>query len=275
MAGELDRVEGHDAAAVVVSGVSPAEAHLSVVKAERSSVGDGDTVGVAGQVLEHVFGAAEGRLGVDHPPLPAARPPIRLRQDPPLQTARQLQPPSRFGPLPIPSRYQHPGQQRVAHRTAEVRAQSILPSVQVRHPARGRSPTIRWDRQLPRTARRRALRLILRKTMATRMPTRHRASTDSRSAHATSCLESAPHHLQVGCSLLLHSASPRLTSLLSSPPSDFASTRQLTANSIQSLCFYRASDLLQIAVSALLRTDSVGAQEALAAEHCRYGTRDL
>jgi hypothetical protein len=43
-ADELDRVELHDAAAVVVSGVSPAEAHLSAVEAEQSPVGDGDTV---------------------------------------------------------------------------------------------------------------------------------------------------------------------------------------------------------------------------------------
>jgi len=43
-ADELDRVQGHDAAAVVVSGVSPAEAHLSAVEVEQSPVGDGDTV---------------------------------------------------------------------------------------------------------------------------------------------------------------------------------------------------------------------------------------
>jgi hypothetical protein len=69
----------------------------------------------------------------------------------------------------------------------------------------------------------------------------------------------------------------RRTDLLRSPPSDFVPSqpRQLTANSIQSPYFYRASALLQIAVSALLRTDSVGAREVLAAEHCRYGTRDF
>src|SRR5271167_666905 len=70
-ADELDRIEGHDAAAVVVSGVSPAKARLSVVKAGQPSVGDGDAVGVAGQVLQDVFGVAEGRLGVDHPLLVA------------------------------------------------------------------------------------------------------------------------------------------------------------------------------------------------------------
>jgi hypothetical protein len=34
-ADELDGIEGHDAAAVVVSGISPAEANLSVVEAEQ------------------------------------------------------------------------------------------------------------------------------------------------------------------------------------------------------------------------------------------------
>ena len=66
-ADELDRIEGHDAAAVVMPGVAPAEAHLSVIEAEESSVGDGNPMGVAGQVLQHMFGSAERRLGVDHP----------------------------------------------------------------------------------------------------------------------------------------------------------------------------------------------------------------
>src|SRR6202789_15901 len=70
-ANELDRVEGHDAAAVVMPGVSPAKAHLSAVEAEQSPVGNGDAVGIAGQILQDVFGSAEGRLGVDHPLPPA------------------------------------------------------------------------------------------------------------------------------------------------------------------------------------------------------------
>ena len=62
-ADELDCIEGHHTAAVVVSGVSPAEAYLSAVEAEQPSVGDGDAVGVAGEVLQDVFGSAEGGLG--------------------------------------------------------------------------------------------------------------------------------------------------------------------------------------------------------------------
>jgi hypothetical protein len=30
-------------------------------------VGDGHAMGVAAQILEHIFGATEGRFGVDHP----------------------------------------------------------------------------------------------------------------------------------------------------------------------------------------------------------------
>src|ERR1700678_4489953 len=56
---ELDRIELHDAAAVVVSGIAPAKAHLSVVEAEQSSVGDGNPMRVAGQVLQHMFGSSE------------------------------------------------------------------------------------------------------------------------------------------------------------------------------------------------------------------------
>ncbi len=66
-ADELDRIESHDAAAVVMSGVSPAKAHLAVFEAEQPSVGDGDPMSVAGQVLQDMFGSSERRLGVDHP----------------------------------------------------------------------------------------------------------------------------------------------------------------------------------------------------------------
>jgi len=70
-ADELDRVELHDAAAVVVPGVPPSEAHLAVIEAEESSVGDGNPMRIAGQVLQHMFGSSERRLGVDHPLSPA------------------------------------------------------------------------------------------------------------------------------------------------------------------------------------------------------------
>jgi hypothetical protein len=46
-ADELDPIESHRAAAVVVPRVAPAEAYLSVFEVEQSSVGDGDAMGVA------------------------------------------------------------------------------------------------------------------------------------------------------------------------------------------------------------------------------------
>ena len=50
--------------------VSPAEGDAIVLEGYEPMVGDGDSMGVAGQVVENVFRAAEGWLGVDHPILP-------------------------------------------------------------------------------------------------------------------------------------------------------------------------------------------------------------
>ena len=55
-------VEGHDAAAVVVPGVSPAEAYLSVVEAEQPCVGDSDAVGIAGRYFRTCSGPPKGGL---------------------------------------------------------------------------------------------------------------------------------------------------------------------------------------------------------------------
>lgn len=64
---ELDGVEPHHAAAVVVPGVAPAKAHLSVFEAEQPSVGDGDAMGISSQIFQHMSRSAEGRLRVDDP----------------------------------------------------------------------------------------------------------------------------------------------------------------------------------------------------------------
>ena len=86
-ADELDRVKRHDSAAVVVSGIPPAKAHLAVFETEEPSVGDGDAVGVAGQILQHMLGPAEGWFGVHHPLLVAQEVEQRVKwsvgQDPP------------------------------------------------------------------------------------------------------------------------------------------------------------------------------------------------
>jgi len=42
---------------------------LIVLEADEAMVRDRDTVGVAGEIVENVFGPTEGRLGVDDPVL--------------------------------------------------------------------------------------------------------------------------------------------------------------------------------------------------------------
>ncbi len=67
--------------------------------------------------------------------------PSRLRQDPPLRLARQPQPPSGTGSLPIPSQ-RHRCRTAAALLTEQQKlcAQPLLPAVQMRHPARHRTP---------------------------------------------------------------------------------------------------------------------------------------
>ena len=66
-ADEFDGIEGHDLDAVIVFGVAPAKAHLAVNEIQKPAVGDGDAVSIAGQVLQHMLGSAEGWLGIDDP----------------------------------------------------------------------------------------------------------------------------------------------------------------------------------------------------------------
>jgi hypothetical protein len=65
---------GHDLLLAAMGVVSPAERDAIVFEGHEAMVRDGDAVSVAGQVVENVFGAAEGRLGVDDPVLLAELP---------------------------------------------------------------------------------------------------------------------------------------------------------------------------------------------------------
>jgi sensor domain CHASE-containing protein len=65
---------GHDLLLAAVGIVSAAERDAIVFEGHEAMVGDGDAVSVAGQVVENVFGAAEGRLGVNDPVLLAELP---------------------------------------------------------------------------------------------------------------------------------------------------------------------------------------------------------
>jgi len=65
---------GHDLLLATVGIVSPTERDAIVFEGHEAMVRDGDAVSVAGQVVENVFGAAEGRLGVNDPVLLAELP---------------------------------------------------------------------------------------------------------------------------------------------------------------------------------------------------------
>src|SRR3974377_1010529 len=52
-----------------MSGVPPAEGDFTFRKRDQAMVGDGHAMGVAAQILEHIFGTTEGRFRVDHPVL--------------------------------------------------------------------------------------------------------------------------------------------------------------------------------------------------------------
>ena len=67
---ELMSGNSHNLLLAVVGIISPAEGDAIVLEGHEAMVGDGDAVGVAGQVVENMFGAAEGWLGVGDPVLP-------------------------------------------------------------------------------------------------------------------------------------------------------------------------------------------------------------
>ena len=71
---ELIYGNGHDFLLAAVSIVSPAEGDAIVFKGHEPMVGDSDAMSVAGQIVENVFGAAEGRFGINHPVLLAKLP---------------------------------------------------------------------------------------------------------------------------------------------------------------------------------------------------------
>ena len=71
---ELMGGKGHDLLLAAVGIVSPAEGDAIALKGHEAMVGNGDAVGVAGQVVENMFGAAERWLGVNDPVLLAELP---------------------------------------------------------------------------------------------------------------------------------------------------------------------------------------------------------
>jgi hypothetical protein len=64
---ELAGFKGHGPLLVGMGVVLPGEGHGVRIDGEEAMVGDGDAVGVSGQVLERLLGSAEGRFRVDAP----------------------------------------------------------------------------------------------------------------------------------------------------------------------------------------------------------------
>ena len=66
---ELGCLELHDAPPAAMGIIFPAEADVFSVEADQTVVGDGDAVGVAAEITQHLFRATERRSYVDDPPL--------------------------------------------------------------------------------------------------------------------------------------------------------------------------------------------------------------
>ena len=66
---ELVRVKPHrlPAARAVDAIVLPAERDAGVVGCNEAAVRDGDTMGVTGEIAQHLLGPCERRLAIDHP----------------------------------------------------------------------------------------------------------------------------------------------------------------------------------------------------------------
>ena len=66
-ADELGTVQGHEPNTVALGVVLPAEGDFPVLESDEPMVGDGDAMGIATKVVEHLGWTAEGWLGVDNP----------------------------------------------------------------------------------------------------------------------------------------------------------------------------------------------------------------
>lgn len=72
-ANELVRVERHHLCPSAMTIIPPAERDAFVLRADQPGISDGDAMGVATEVGQHLPWTAERRFGVDHP-VETARP---------------------------------------------------------------------------------------------------------------------------------------------------------------------------------------------------------
>jgi hypothetical protein len=64
---ELLRAERHFSLLMTMRIILPAEGNLVPLESRKTVVGDGDPMGVAGKITQHMMGSAEGWLGIDDP----------------------------------------------------------------------------------------------------------------------------------------------------------------------------------------------------------------
>ena len=64
---ELIDWQSHEPFLVAVRGIAPAEGDVTIGESDQPRVGDGDAMGVGAEIAQHMFPAAEGRLGVNDP----------------------------------------------------------------------------------------------------------------------------------------------------------------------------------------------------------------
>jgi hypothetical protein len=64
---ELGGGDGHHFGLAGVAVILPLEGDPVVFEGQQTAVGDGHTMGVAAEVLQHVWRTTKGGLGVDHP----------------------------------------------------------------------------------------------------------------------------------------------------------------------------------------------------------------
>ena len=64
---ELICRQRHFAFTVAMRAVSPAECNISILKRNQAMVGNGHSMGVAAEIAENIFRAAEGPFAVDDP----------------------------------------------------------------------------------------------------------------------------------------------------------------------------------------------------------------
>jgi hypothetical protein len=64
---ELGGAKSHCAGLATVGVILPAKSHALFLEGQQAMIGNGHAMGVATEVAQHLYGAAESRLSIDHP----------------------------------------------------------------------------------------------------------------------------------------------------------------------------------------------------------------